>query len=82
VYERGAQRRRRVSEEAGEALEILGHAIAYITDGIIGGGRQFKLADPRIQAALLMIEKSKEIYLACPEVPSIAERIRSWFRAA
>lgn len=76
------QRRRRISPQSGRALEILGHAIEYLADEYVYAGGKFNLADPRIQAVLLLMEKNREIYFACPELPRAFERIRRWFRVS
>jgi hypothetical protein len=73
------QRRRHISPASGRALEILGHAIDYLSDEHIHRSGQFSLSDPRVQAVLMLIERNREIYLACPEVPSLGERFRKWF---
>lgn len=73
----GSARRRRISPEAGRALEILSHAIEYLTDEYIYEGGQFNLADPPLQAAVLLMEKNREIYFGCPQIPSLGERLRS-----
>jgi hypothetical protein len=78
---RGAvQRRRSFSPESGRALEMLGHAIEYLSDEYIYEGGQFRLSDPRMQATLMLMERSREIYFACPEIPSMGERLRRWLR--
>ena len=74
----GALRRRRISPEAGRGLEILGHAIEYLADEYVYEGGQINLADPRVQAVLLLMEKNRDIYFACPEIPTLGERLRSW----
>jgi len=74
----GVQRRRRISPEAGRGLEILGHAIEYLADEYIYEGGKFNLADPRVQAVLLLMERNREIYFSCPEVPGLGERLRAW----
>jgi hypothetical protein len=71
-------RRRRISPESGRALEILGHAIEYLTDEHIYEGGTFRLADPRVQAVMMMMERNREIYFACPVVPTLGERLMSW----
>ena len=73
-------RRRRISTEAGRGLEILGHAIEYLADEYMYEGGQINLADPRVQAVLLLMEKNRDIYFACPEVPTLGERLRSWLQ--
>ena len=73
------ERRRRISPEAGRGLEILGHAIDYLTDEFcVSAGSQFNLADSRVQAVLLLMERNRAIYFACPEVPTLGERLRNW----
>ena len=71
-------RRRRISPEAGRALEILSHAIEYLTDEHIYEGGTFRLADPRVQAMMMMMERNREIYFAYPVVPTLGERLMSW----
>ena len=72
------RRRRRISPECGRALEILGHAIEYLADEHIFEGGQFRLSDPRVQAVLMLMERNREIFLACPEIPSLGDRFRKW----
>ena len=76
-----ASRRRYIAPQDGRALEILGHAIEYLTDEYIhhrGGG--FIEQDPEVEAVRLLIERNREIYFACPEVPSWSDRLSSWLR--
>ena len=75
---RHAPRRRRISPEAGRALEILGHAIEYLTDEFVHAGGAFSAHDPQVQAVQLLMRLNREIYFNCPEVPSFAERFRAW----
>ncbi|MGZ6299545.1 MAG: glycine cleavage T C-terminal barrel domain-containing protein, partial [Candidatus Limnocylindria bacterium] len=72
---RGPQRRRRVSPESGHALEILAHAIEYLTDEYIHQGGTFASADPQLEAVQLLMAKNREVYFSCPEVPTLGERI-------
>jgi hypothetical protein len=74
------ERRRRISPEVGRALEMLGHAIEYLADEYVYEGGQFNIADPRVQAAVMLMERNREIYFSCPEVPSLGERLRNWLR--
>jgi hypothetical protein len=73
-----AHHRRRISPEAGHALEILGHAIEYLADEYVNEGGSFSAHDPRLEAVQLLMARNREIYFACPEVPSISDRLRSW----
>ena len=74
---RGVLRRRRISPEAGHALEILGHAIEYLTDEFVHAGGSFSAHDGQVEAVQLLMAMNRQIYFACPEVPSLGERWRS-----
>lgn len=76
--------RRRISPQAGRALEILGHAIDYLTDEYVYAGSRFSARDPQLQAIQMLMALNRQIYFECPEVPSLAERFLAWlhFRAA
>lgn len=74
----GAARPRRISPEAGRALEILGHAIDYLTDEFVHAGGTFSAQDPQVKAVELLISLNRKIYFECPEVPTFAERLRAW----
>jgi hypothetical protein len=74
-------RRRYVSPDAGHALEILGHAIEYLSDEYVKEGGLFAARDPRIEAIRLLMALNREVYFACPELPTFGERLRSWLRA-
>jgi hypothetical protein len=75
----GAVRRRRISPEAGRALEILGHAIEYLTDEFICAGGLVSVDDPQVEAVQLLMRLNREIYCACPEVPTVGDRLRALF---
>jgi hypothetical protein len=76
----GVHRRRRMSPEAGHALEILGHAIEYLADEYAHEGGSFSGSDPRLEAIQLLMAVNRQVYLACPEVPTLGERIRAWLQ--
>jgi hypothetical protein len=71
------KRRRRITPEAGHALEILGHAIEYLTDEFVHEGGSLSGNDSRIMAVQLLMARNREVYFACPEVPSVADRCRA-----
>jgi hypothetical protein len=77
---RGATRRRHISPEAGRALEILGHAIDYLTDEFVHAGGSFSANDPQVKAVELLMSLNREIYFECPEAPSFSERLRGLMR--
>ena len=76
-------RRRRISPEAGRALEMLGHAIEYLADEFtlecmttrrpVAAGTH-----PQLKAIELLMSRNREIYFSCPELPTFGERLRSW----
>jgi len=77
VKGRGKVHRRRVSPQAGRALEILGHAIEYLADEFVFAGGSFSAHDPQVEAVQLLMGLNREIYFDCPEVPSFADRWRA-----
>lgn len=70
-------RRRRITPQAGHALEILGHAIEYLTDEFV---HENGVMDPRrgqLEAVQLLMALNRQVYYECPEVPTVGERLRS-----
>ena len=74
---RGVVRRRRISPEAGHALEILGHAIEYLTDEFIYADGSFCAHNAQVESVQLLMGINRQIYFDCPEVPSFGERCRT-----
>jgi len=73
----GVKRRRRVDQQSGRALEILGHAIEYLTDEFIHQGAAFSSKDAQVQAVQLLMALNRQVYFSCPEVPTLGERCRA-----
>lgn len=73
----GRLHRRRIAPEAGRALEILGHAIEYLSDEFAHSGGQLSAHDAQVEAVQLLMAINRKVYFACPEVPSIGERWRA-----
>jgi hypothetical protein len=71
-------RRRRISPRAGHALEILGHAIEYLTDEFVHCGGLFSPSNSQLQAVQLLMARNREVYFECPEIPSVGERWRAF----
>jgi hypothetical protein len=74
-----SQRPRQVSSEAGRAIEMLGHAIEYLSDEFALNCMDRILGTepglhPRLRAIELLKARNREIYLSCPEAPTIKER--------
>ncbi|UWZ82910.1 hypothetical protein [Occallatibacter riparius] len=71
--------RRRITPQAGHALEKLGHAIEYLTDEFMNeeGQPPFR-RDGRLEAIELLMAANREIYYHCPEVPSFRTRFSAF----
>src|SRR5580698_1651611 len=72
-------KRRRISPEAGHALEILGHAIEYMADELNAGDVPVSAGNPRLEAIQMLMAINRRIYCDCPEVPTWRERLSNWF---
>jgi hypothetical protein len=70
-------KRRRITPQAGHALEILGHAIEYLTDEFVHRGESFCARDEQLEAVQLLMALNRQVYFECPEVPSFGERCRA-----
>jgi hypothetical protein len=70
--------RRRISPQAGKALEKLGHAIEYLADEVVLEGGQLSGADPRNQAIQMLMALNRQIYFECPRVPTLRERVKAF----
>lgn len=70
----GSKRPRRISPEAGHALEILGHAIEYLSDEYVHSGGALTDRDPQVQAVQLLMAINRQVYYSCPEIPSLRDR--------
>lgn len=81
------KRRRRITPEAGRALEILAHAIEYLTDEFVHQGppfaaepltaKPFAAKDDQLQAVKMLMALNRQVYFECPEVPTFGERCRA-----
>jgi hypothetical protein len=72
-----ASRRRRITPQAGHALEILAHAIEYLTDEFVHTGLTFSAKNEQLQAVRMLMALNRQIYFECPVVPSFSERCRT-----
>ena len=76
------RRRRLVPQEAGRAIEMLGHAIEYLADEFAlecmsDKGSATAGTHPQVEAIELLKARNREIYLSCPELPTLGEWIKS-----
>ena len=67
-------RRRRISPEAGHALEMLGHAIEYLSDELVHEGGPVTAGAGQVQAVQLLMALNRSVYFDCPVVPTFRER--------
>ena len=78
-----SRRARRIAPEQGRAIEKLAHAIEYLTDELTlqcmtARSESFQ-PQPTLAAIELLKRCNREIYLACPPMPTFTERMRHWF---
>jgi hypothetical protein len=72
-----SNRRRRITSEAGHALETLSHALEYLTDEYMRKGRTFSAKDEQLEAVQILMALNRQVYFECPEVPTFVERWRA-----
>jgi hypothetical protein len=72
--------RRRITPQAGRALETLSHAIEYLTDEFVHQGLSYSARDAQLQAVQLLMALNRQIYFECPEVPTLGQRCRALLR--
>jgi hypothetical protein len=77
---RGRDHQRRISPQAGHALEILGHAIEYLTDELVYEGGPLSARNGQLEAIRLLMARNRTIYFSCPEIPGLGEQLRTFFR--
>jgi hypothetical protein len=70
-------RRRHITPEAGHALEILGHAIEYLTDEFADEDGTLIAMNAQVQAVQILMALNRQVYFECPEAPTFAARCRA-----
>ena len=73
------RKRRQMTPEAGRAVEILGHAIEYLKDMHQHEGSLLVWEKGYLAAIDILKSRNREIYLACPILPTLEDRLRSLF---
>jgi hypothetical protein len=68
------RRNRRISAEAGHALEVLGHAIEYLTDEYVHETRELSATDSQVDAIQILMSLNRRIYFECRVVPTFTEQ--------
>lgn len=71
---------REITPEAGHALQILGHAIEYLTDEYMNQSKTISASDPQVAAIHLLMSLNRQIYYECPLAPTFGHRLRGFFR--
>jgi hypothetical protein len=74
-----SNRRRHITPQAGHALEILGHAIEYLTDEFVHQRGEISAHNGTLEAVQLLMSLNRQVYFDCPVAPTISERLRSVF---
>ncbi|MFC5864926.1 hypothetical protein ACFPT7_21640 [Acidicapsa dinghuensis] len=78
----GRGRSRKVSREAGRGLEILGHAIGYLSDEFalecMAGKTGKNALHSHVAAIDLLKMLNREVYFSCPIEITLEERIQGW----
>ena len=75
-----SDRRRHIDPRSGHALEILGHAIEYLTDELVQSHELVSANNARVEAIQLLMSLNREVYFECPEVLTLADRCRAFLR--
>ena len=73
-------RTRRITPEAGRALELLGHAIEYLADDYMHRTTMLRNEDPEVAAIQLLMSLNREVYYECPLAETLKERMRRVLR--
>jgi|ERR1700730_9989691 hypothetical protein len=71
-------RHRQISPPSGKALELLGHAIEYLTDEYVlhaGSIPSLYVGDPQVRAIGILMAASRSVYFDCPLAPTLLERL-------
>jgi hypothetical protein len=77
-----AYRRRIIAPRSGRALEILGHAIEYLTDEYVNErNTTLSATSTHIEAVQLLMSINRQVYFECPIAPTLGERCSSFLRA-
>jgi hypothetical protein len=73
-----SNRRRQITPQAGHALEILAHAIEYLTDEYVHQDIAFSSRNGQLEAVRLLMALNRQVYFECPEIPTFADHCRAW----
>jgi len=74
------KRLRHITPQAGRALEILGHAIEYLTDEWVHEGGPLSAGNDRVLAVQVLMALNRQVYFECPEALTFGDRCRQLLR--
>ncbi|MGA3012106.1 MAG: hypothetical protein ABSD72_17760 [Terracidiphilus sp.] len=77
-----SNRRRTVTPLAARALQILGHAIEYLTDDFVSQGLTYSSGTDQLEAVRILMALNRQVYNECPEIPSFGKCCRALLRSA
>jgi hypothetical protein len=72
--------RRRLTPEAGRAMEKLSHAIEYLSGEFVNGAANGNRNDDRLEAIENLMALNRQIYVESPEFVSLGRRLSTWIR--
>ncbi|HWG21463.1 MAG TPA: hypothetical protein VG225_13115 [Terracidiphilus sp.] len=75
-----SHRPRRISPQAGRALEKLSHAIEYLTDEYVHASGSHVPSGAQLQAIQLLMAIHRCVYLESPEIQPFSEHCRVLLR--
>jgi hypothetical protein len=55
-------------------MQILGHAIEYLTEEFINQAGPIPANSKQLEAVRLLMALNRQVHLECPELPSVGER--------
>jgi hypothetical protein len=71
-------KRRRITPQAGHALESLAHALEFLTDEFMNQEGATSARNEQLEAIQILMALNRQVYFECPEVPTFWERCRTW----
>ncbi len=72
------EKRRRITPRDGRAIEMLAHAIEYLVDMHEHEGSLLVWEKGHLEAVEMLKSRNREIYMSCPVVPTLEDRLRSF----
>ncbi|HVT28410.1 MAG TPA: hypothetical protein VHE81_10395, partial [Lacipirellulaceae bacterium] len=67
LYKNPKRRSKRTAPQTGRALEMLSHAIEYLTDEYVHHSDRLKASDPEVQAIQILMALNRSVYYESTE---------------